>query len=180
MKNESSTIAPLESYLNNGIRNLMSNAYKSALSNPKEALFIFRMQKVFSRSEKNRTAYKEKENLHIPPFLISSIATDCNLSCKGCYVHANNICGTAAQEQKEELTAEQWKQIFLDAAEMGINFNLLAGGEPLLRKDILKAASEVREMIFPIFTNGTVITNSYLDFFCRKSESDSDHKSRRR
>lgn len=65
----------------------------------------------------------------------------------------------------EELTAEQWKQIFLDAADMGINFNLLAGGEPLLRKDILKAASEVKEMIFPVFTNGTVITGSYLDLF---------------
>ncbi|MCD7972267.1 MAG: radical SAM protein [Candidatus Azobacteroides sp.] len=165
MKNESSTMVPLESYLNNGIRKLMSNAYKSALSNPKEALFIFRMQKVFGKSEKKRSEYKRKENLDIPPFLISSIATDCNLSCKGCYAHANNICGTAAKEQKEELTAEQWKQIFQDAATMGINFNLLAGGEPLLRKDILKAASEVKDMIFPIFTNGTVITGSYLDLF---------------
>lgn len=163
MQSRSNTV-PLESYLNNGIKNLMSHAYKSALSNPKEALFIFRMQKVFGKAEKKRSDYK-KENLHIPPFLISSIATDCNLACKGCYAHANNICGNAAKEPMEELTAEQWKQIFLDAADMGINFNLLAGGEPLLRKDILKAASEVKEMIFPVFTNGTVITGSYLDLF---------------
>ncbi|MCD7915836.1 MAG: hypothetical protein LUG96_11685 [Tannerellaceae bacterium] len=108
MQSRSNTV-PLESYLNNGIKNLMSHAYKSALSNPKEALFIFRMQKVFGKAEKKRSDYKKKENLHIPPFLISSIATDCNLACKGCYAHANNICGNAAKEPMEELTAEQWK-----------------------------------------------------------------------
>lgn len=155
----------LDVYLNNSIRNIMSNAYKAVLSNPRESLFVFRMQKVFGRSEKKRTSYKEKENLHIPPFLISSIATDCNLTCKGCYARANKICGTTDKEIKEELTADQWKTIFLEAAQMGINFNLLAGGEPLLRKDILKAASEVKDMIFPIFTNGTVINRSYIDFF---------------
>lgn len=155
----------LDTYLNNGIRNIMSNAYKAVFSNPKESLFVYRMQKVFSKSEKKRKTYKEKEDLHIPPFLISSIASDCNLTCKGCYARANNICGTVEKDKKTELTAEQWKQIFIDAAEMGINFNLLAGGEPLLRKDILKVASEVKDMIFPIFTNGTVITESYLDFF---------------
>ncbi len=155
----------LDTYLNNGIKNLMTNAYKSVLSNPRESLFVFRMQKVFGKSEKKRKAYYEKENLHVPPFLISSISTDCNLACKGCYARANNICGTIEKEKKDELTADQWKKIFQDAVQMGINFNLLAGGEPLLRKDILKAASEVKDMIFPIFTNGTVISESYLNFF---------------
>jgi len=143
----------------------MSNAYKAVLTNPKESMFVFRMQKIFGKAEKKRKAYKEKENLHIPPFLISSIATDCNLTCRGCYARANDICGTQAKAQKEELTAEQWKKIFEEAAKMGINFNLLAGGEPMLRKDILKAASEVRDMIFPIFTNGTIMSESYIDLF---------------
>lgn len=142
----------------------MSSAYKAVLTNPKESMFVFRMQNVFRRAEKKRKAY-QKEDLHVPPFLISSIATDCNLTCKGCYARANDICGTGAKATKEELTAEQWKAIFKEAAQMGINFNLLAGGEPLLRKDILQAASEVKDMIFPIFTNGTIITSSYLDFF---------------
>ena len=34
-----------------------------------------------------------------------------------------------------------------------------------MRKDILEAVAEVRDMIFPIFTNGTLIGPSYLDFF---------------
>lgn len=159
------TTISLENYLNSSIRNLMSNAYKSVLSNPKEAKFVFKMQRVFGKAEKKRKSYLEEESLHIPPFLISSIATDCNLACKGCYARSNNICGTLEKDKKEELTADQWKKIFLDAAQMGINFNLLAGGEPLLRKDILKAASEVKDMIFPIFTNGTIVSESYIDFF---------------
>jgi MoaA/NifB/PqqE/SkfB family radical SAM enzyme len=145
----------------------MSNAFKAVISNPKESLFVFRMQKVFGESEKKRKTYRREENLHIPPFLISSISTDCNLACKGCYARTNHICGAKEPDKKEELTAEQWKTIFSEAAQMGINFNLLAGGEPLLRKDILEAASQVREMLFPIFTNGTVISETYLDFFSK-------------
>ena len=47
---------------------------------------------------------------------------------------------------------------------MGINFSLLAGGEPMMRKDILEQVAEVKDMIFPIFTNGTLIGPSYLEF----------------
>ena len=34
-----------------------------------------------------------------------------------------------------------------------------------MRRDILEAVSEVEDMIFPVFTNGTLITARYLDFF---------------
>lgn len=159
----------LDSYLNNSIRNIMSNAYKAVLSNPKEALFVLKMQRALLKAEKRRKKVLENEALHIPPFLISSIATDCNLTCKGCYARANDICGTKKENTaiKEELTAEQWTQIFTEATQMGISFNLLAGGEPLLRKDIIKAAGEVTDMLFPIFTNGTVINEMYLDLFSK-------------
>ena len=41
---------------------------------------------------------------------------------------------------------------------MGINFSLIAGGEPLCERKI----AEVKDMIFPIFTNGTLIGPSYM------------------
>ncbi|KAA6307743.1 hypothetical protein EZS27_040585, partial [termite gut metagenome] len=53
------------------------------------------------------------------------------------------------------------------AAQMGISFILLAGGEPLLRKDVLVAASKIKEVAFPVFTNGTVVSEAYLDFFSK-------------
>ncbi|MBQ3817153.1 MAG: radical SAM protein, partial [Clostridia bacterium] len=43
-----------------------------------------------------------------------------------------------------------------------------AGGEPLLRRQVIEAAGEKPNIIFPIFTNGTYIDDSYLRLFDRK------------
>ena len=63
------------------------------------------------------------------------------------------------------LSAEQWQAVFREAASMGINFALLAGGEPLMRHDLIAAIAEVKDMLFPVFTNGTLIGPSWLSFF---------------
>jgi MoaA/NifB/PqqE/SkfB family radical SAM enzyme len=149
----------LEKYLNTGVKNLMATACRAAVSNPKELLFVLNMKRVFIRSVRRRNVLLKKENLHIPPFLISSIATTCNLSCAGCYARANKI------EKTEQLSVTQWKIIFEEAVKMGVNFNLLAGGEPLMRREILEEAAKIREMIFPVFTNGLLLNETYLDFF---------------
>ena len=154
----------LAAYMGGSIRRIMATAYKNVLSNPREAKFAFRMQKLFAKSEKTRKKVKEQEGLDVPPFLISSISTTCNLHCKGCYARSNGIAQDETDNRKATLSPEQWRNIFAEAAGMGINFSLLAGGEPMLRKDILEAVAEVKDMIFPIFTNGTLIGPSYLDF----------------
>ena len=155
----------LAAYMSESIRRIMAKAYKNVLSNPREAKFAYRMQTLFQKSEKRRAKMLEAEELEVPPFLISSISTICNLHCKGCYARSNGIAEDKELEQKETLTGEQWKKIFTEAAAMGINFSLLAGGEPLMRKDILESIAEVKDMIFPIFTNGTLIGPSYMEFF---------------
>ena len=154
----------LATYMSDGIRRFMAKAYKNVLSNPHEAKFAFRMQQTFAKSEKRRKKVKEQEGFDVPPFLISSISTTCNLHCKGCYARSNGIANDAATDRKATLTPQQWRDIFTEAAEMGINFSLLAGGEPMMRRDILEAVSEVKDMIFPIFTNGTLIGPTYLEF----------------
>ena len=151
-------------YMNGSISRIMAKAYKNVLSNPREAKFAFRMQQLFAKSEKRRKKVKEQEGIDVPPFLICSIATICNLHCKGCYARANGIAADSAEEQKTTLSPDQWKAIFEESALLGINFALLAGGEPMMRKDILEAVAEVKDMIFPIFTNGTLIGPSYIEF----------------
>ena len=151
-------------YMSDGIARLMAKAYKNVLSNPREAKFAFRMQQTFSKSEKRRKKVKEQEGLDVPTFLISSISTTCNLHCKGCYARSNGIANDVVADRKATLTPQQWRDIFTEAAEMGVNFSLLAGGEPLMRRDILEAVSEVKDMVFPIFTNGTLIGPTYLEF----------------
>ncbi len=159
------TTIDLGAYMSNSIRNIMAKAYKNVLSNPREAKFAYRMQTLFQKSESRRKKVQEKEGLKVPPFLISSISTTCNLHCKGCYARSNGIAEDKEAERKDTLTGEQWKRIFAEAADMGINFSLIAGGEPLMRKDILEGIAEVKDMIFPIFTNGTLIGPSYMEFF---------------
>jgi hypothetical protein len=63
----------LAAYMSNSIRTIMAKAYKSVLSNPREAKFAYRMQTHFQKSEKRRKKMLEQEGLEVPPFLISSI-----------------------------------------------------------------------------------------------------------
>ena len=154
----------LNEYMSGSIRNIMAIAYKSVLTNPREAKFVLTLQKAFVRSEKRRAKVKKEEGLDVPPFLISSISTACNLSCKGCYARINGIAADPGKSQRETMSPEEWKQVFTEAADLGINFSLLAGGEPMMRKDILEKVAEVKDMIFPIFTNGTLIGPSYMEF----------------
>ena len=155
----------LAKYMSESIRNIMAKAYLNVLSNPREARFAHRMQKLFSASEQRRALILEQEGLAVPPFLIASIATTCNLQCKGCYARSNGIAASPDKSHRPTLSPEQWLTIFKEAADMGVNFALLAGGEPLTRRDLLEQIAKVEEMIFPIFTNGTMLGDSYLSFF---------------
>lgn len=161
---ETSEKNQLAEYMSGSIRNIMTKAYKNVLSNPREAKFAYKMQRLFEKSEKLRSKMAEIEGLDVPPFLISSISTTCNLHCKGCYARSNGIAEDAEADRKQTLTPQQWRDIFTEAASMGINFSLLAGGEPMMRRDILEQVAEVKDMIFPIFTNGTLIGPTYMEF----------------
>lgn len=165
---EDSKTLDLAAYMSGSIRNIMAKAYKNVLTNPREAKFAYRMQRLFEKSEKRRRKVLDEEGLEVPPFLISSISTTCNLHCKGCYARSNGIAEDSEGNRKQTLTPQQWRDIFTEAASLGINFSLLAGGEPMMRKDILEAVGEVKDMIFPIFTNGTLIGPAYIEFLRKR------------
>jgi MoaA/NifB/PqqE/SkfB family radical SAM enzyme len=157
----------LAAYMSDGIRKFMAAAYRNVLSNPREARFVQRMRRVAEQSAKKRREVLEREGLAVPPFLIASIATTCNLHCKGCYARSNGIAEDNESKQKATLTPEQWRNIFAEAASLGVNFTLLAGGEPMMRRDVIEAVASVKEMIFPVFTNGTLIGPTYIDLLKR-------------
>lgn len=153
----------LAKFMSDNLRSLVATAYRSVLSNPREARFALNAQLALSRGERRRKALLEKEGLEVPPFLICSIATTCNLQCKGCYARNNGIASDSSD--KPTLSGEQWHKLFGEAASMGFNVALLAGGEPLTRRDVLEEAARVKDMIFPVFTNGTMIGAVYTEFF---------------
>jgi MoaA/NifB/PqqE/SkfB family radical SAM enzyme len=149
----------LTEYLNKGAEKLIADILRATLRNPKETVFLRKYHRQQAVMEKRRSV-QEAQGHPVPMFLISSITSACNLACKGCYARANGLCGENSKEKL--LTAEQWDGIFSQAEEAGISFVLLAGGEPLLRTDVLQKAADHEGILFPIFTNGTMLDKGVL------------------
>ena len=152
----------IQEYTSRGIRNIVKNIMRSTVHNPKETAFIMRFSAASAKASSKRQEL-EKQGTHIPSFLIASITSSCNLHCKGCYSRQNHA--TMDCEPKNQLNASEWGKVFSEAEDSGISFILLAGGEPLLRKDVITKAANFQNIVFPIFTNGVFISNEYFTLF---------------
>lgn len=152
----------LQKYLANGVENIVKDALKASLRNPKESLFLLKFSKHAKRATRIRQSYDEN-GYNIPVFLIASITSSCNLHCTGCYSRANDACSD--DEPQNQLSAEDWQNVFTQAREIGISFIVLAGGEPMLREDVIVKATDFPEILFPIFTNGTLLNTEYFNLF---------------
>ena len=156
----------LQKHIENGVERIVADTIKATLKNPKESAFMLRFAAASQKASHRRLAL-EQEGLHVPGFLIASITSSCNLHCAGCYSRCNNATVDAAPVS--QLTREEWLRIFSEAEELGVSFIMLAGGEPLIRRDVIEAAGERQNIIFPIFTNGTYIDERYFSLLdsCR-------------
>ena len=156
----------LQNYLTEGVEGIVAESIKATLKNPKESAFMLKFAAASRAASKKRRKAGENGE-HIPPFLIASITSKCNLHCAGCYSRCNHA--TVDAEPVKQLTSEEWLKIFDEADEMGISFILLAGGEPMLRRDIIESAGKKQNILFPIFTNGTYVNERYYELFdkCR-------------
>ena len=152
----------LQEYLSFGAEIIVKDAIRASLKNPKESLFLARFAKNTKKATKIRQEY-EKKGKNIPIFLIASITSSCNLHCTGCYSRANHACSDDAP--MNQLSGDEWEDIFNQAKDLGISFIVLAGGEPMLREDVIVKASQFDEILFPIFTNGTMLNDDYLKLF---------------
>ncbi|WP_022779115.1 radical SAM protein [Butyrivibrio sp. AE3009] len=152
----------IQEYMTHGVERVVSDAIKATLKDPKESAYMAKFALATKAASKKR-ARLEAEGEHIPPFLIASITSSCNLHCAGCYSRCNNA--TNDSEPVRQLTDDEWLKIFNEADDLGVSFILLAGGEPLLRKGVIEAAGNKQNILFPIFTNGTYMTDKYFDMF---------------
>lgn len=154
----------LESYLSDGVEDIIKQLLLVTAFNPKESIFMAKYARAGKKAAELRKA-AERRGEHIPPFLIASITSKCNLHCTGCYARALHTC--ADDEPMEQMSADEWERVFNEAGDMGIGFILLAGGEPMVRKDVILKAAAFPQILFLIFTNGTMITDEYIDIFDR-------------
>ena len=152
----------IQEYLAEGVELIVKDALKATFKNPKESFFLLKFSKNAKKATEIRKRY-EKDGQNIPAFLIASITSICNLHCTGCYSRANNSCSD--EIPTNQLSADDWGNIFTQAREMGISFIVLAGGEPMIRDDVIVKASKFSEILFPIFTNGTMLNDDYMNLF---------------
>jgi MoaA/NifB/PqqE/SkfB family radical SAM enzyme len=100
----------------------------------------------------------EWEGLLVPPVMIVSITSRCNLTCAGCYMHGRG------EKPKEDMSPEVLMSVVSQAAELGVSIIVIAGGEPFLRQqEILALAKAHPRILFPVFSNGLLIDDTMAD-----------------
>lgn len=144
--------------MNRGIRRLVTDALKISLRRPSLALFILKSIHWQRQAEKRRLEWEQK-NVHVPPFMIISVTNRCNLRCKGCYALAQQ------RQNHTEMSSAKLKEIIGEAHDLGVSIILLAGGEPLIRPDLFEITARFPDIIFPVFTNGTLLNPAIITEF---------------
>ncbi len=88
----------------------------------------------------------------------------CNLSCNHCYIVSRERAG---DEERGELSRQEWEVIFGKLAEAGCLWLGLTGGEPMLRGDFLELYEKARKsgFLITVMTNGTLISNEVASLF---------------
>ncbi len=152
----------IQEYMTRGVERVVADAVRATLRNPKESAYMARFA-LASKAASGKRKKMEENGEHIPPFLIASITSSCNLHCAGCYSRCNSA--TEDSEPVDQLSDDDWKKVFEEADDLGVSFILLAGGEPLLRRGVIEAAGKKPSILFPIFTNGTFMTEKYFEEF---------------
>lgn len=99
----------------------------------------------------------------IPVSVTFELTARCNFNCKMCYVHSQD----SARCKTEEKSAEWWINLGKKAAENGVIFLLITGGEPLLRPDFKEIYTALSRLgfVISINTNGSLITDEIFELF---------------
>jgi len=135
--------------LHQGFPTLSKNVKEKFVQN-----FIVKPYTVYSA---RRKAYLEETGEEAPSLLVISPSMKCNLKCYGCY---------AGDYQKaEDLDIKIVHRILNEAKEMGVFFFVISGGEPNIWPYLIEVLETHNDVIFQIYTNGTLIDDKRADEF---------------
>lgn len=144
----------LEEYLKKGLERIVAQTARGSLTNLRSGAFLMRFAAAAKAAAKRREA-AQKAGKHVPLFLTAKVTEKCDLHCPDCGNYPCEARMTAGD-------AEDWAQFFDKADKLGVSFIFLTGGEPLLRRDVIKAAGKKQNILFPILTNGQNLDERYL------------------
>jgi len=96
--------------------------------------------------------------VRVPPFLVLSVTSKCNLRCAGCYAGA---VGTVTRAPaRPGLYLRDWYRIVDEAVRLGVMAFMIAGGEPFMLPGIANLFRDHPDRLFLVFTNGTALQPS--------------------
>ncbi len=147
--------------LNDSLNVFFRDALRVALTDPSQALHFVRTLNWQRRASAVRTRWKE-QGVAVPPILIFSITSRCNLHCKGCYHRA------LRPDDTTEMDAAKMRSVIAEARELGVSFVMIAGGEPLMRPEILDISGDFPEITFLVFSNGLLISDDIASRLARQ------------
>lgn len=138
------------------IESILKKTLKISLKNPALAGFALRMLHWQNKAAQRRMRW-ERQEITVPPMMMASITSRCNLACHGCYAQA------LQRSPDGEMTLDRWKGIMGEAHELGISIVMLLGGEPFIRHDILQVTRCFPQMIVLVFTNGLLVSREIMN-----------------
>lgn len=144
--------------LDTSLKIFFMNAVRVAIRNPGQVFTFLRTIIWLMRSARLRANWMRR-GIRVPPIILFSVTYQCNLECKGCYARSFH------KPSDQELTGDELGRIIAEASELGVSFFVLTGGEPLMRPEIFQITEKFPEMIFILFTNGSLIENETIDKF---------------
>jgi len=141
--------------LDKSLRIFFSDAMRITLRNPSQAFFFFKTVRWQRKASRLRSKWNQ-QGIKVPPMMIFSITNRCNLNCTGCYHQALD------RSSNPEMNSEKLRSVFSEASELGISFCIIAGGEPLVRKEFIDITNDFPRIIFLVFTNGLLLNEILL------------------
>jgi MoaA/NifB/PqqE/SkfB family radical SAM enzyme len=129
-----------------------------ALHNPRYLRTFIKLRKTHATGIKARNAANE-QGVKVPPFMILSITSKCNLACNGCYASAAGHLSNGAEARGHLMNWDQWHSVIQQASELGVFGFVIAGGEPFMYPGLIELCMAFPDRLFVIITNGTHIAD---------------------
>ena len=129
---------------------------------------FLRLARTVSQSSRVR-ARSLARGVRVPPFLVLSVTSKCNLRCAGCYAGAVGTVTNAPAQPG--LSTSEWRGVVDEAVRLGVMAFMIAGGEPFLLPGIAKLFCDYPDRLFLVFTNGTALRPSDYEILSRSTNT---------
>ncbi len=126
-----------------------------SIKNPRMVRFLIGKIARFYFASRRRARWAVK-GVQVPPMLIYSVTSECNLDCAGCYAKLLHA------PKNGEFNAEKFADVIQQADDIGVSYILVAGGEPFMRSELLDVTGKHPNIIFTPFTNGLLVDDSHI------------------